>query len=195
MPPASVQTSTGRAVRLARNSQRREPSERVPARRLPARTPAVGPRHSGRKRSMPLQWPLLHGGGSWSEGTNGNHLTHGPSTRRGVHQLLRATNCRCLCLSRRCLRCWAQVSATRNGRGQADHGDSGSNGAKPSVQVSLVSPGLNGVHSHSFIATVRTCSVPLLYVGLGESMAVMGGYIRATVGSASPGRTLRAGEP
>ena len=85
------------------------------------------------------------------------------------------------------------MSATRNGRGQADHGDSGSNGANPSVQVSLVSPGLNGVHSHSFIATARTCSV--LYVGLGESMAVMGGYIRATVGSASPGRTLRAGEP
>ena len=35
----------------------------------------------------------------------------------------------------------------------------------------------------------------LLAVGLGESMAVPGGYIQAKVGSASPERTLRAGEP
>jgi hypothetical protein len=35
----------------------------------------------------------------------------------------------------------------------------------------------------------------LLAAGLGESMAVPGGYIQAKVGSASPERTLRAGEP
>jgi hypothetical protein len=66
------------------------------------------------------------------------------------------TNPICLpvCLSHRCLCCWVQVFGTRKGRGQADRGGSSArSGANPPLQAPWRSPGLNGVHSHSFIAT------------------------------------------
>ena len=124
-------------------------------------------------------------------GTNGNQLAHGPSTRRGVHQLVMPV---CVCPTAACA---AGSKCSLPARAE---------GRRIMVAVALAAV-LTPLPAGSLAKPwTQWCTFPqlhryrsgvlcLLAVGLGESMAVPGGYIQATVGSASPERTLRAGEP